>query len=79
MVVLAPLKSEIYLKSAFLKKFAFHNSLLVEILLFFVKMSIYIQQLTYYQRNRDTILRKAKEHYEKNKEKKNTEEIGIVT
>ena len=43
-------------------------------------MSTNIQQLTYYQRNRDTILQKAKEYDEKNKEKEeNTEEIGIVT
>ena len=33
-------------------------------------MSTNNQQLTYYQRNRDTILRKAKEYYEKNKEKR---------
>ena len=33
-------------------------------------MSTNNQQLTYYQRNTDTILRKAKEYYEKNKEKR---------
>ena len=33
-------------------------------------MSVVTQKLTYYQKNRDTILQKAKEHYEKNKAQK---------
>ena len=33
-------------------------------------MSTNTQKLTYYQTNRDLILKKAKEYYENNKEKK---------
>ena len=33
-------------------------------------MSVDTQKLTYYQKNRDTILQKAKEYYEKNKAQK---------
>ena len=33
-------------------------------------MSVDTQKLTYYQKNRDTILQKAKEHYEKKKAQK---------
>ena len=46
------------------------SSYFVYFLKFFIyKMSTNIQRLTYHQKNKDVILKKAKEYYQKNREK----------